>query len=379
MARSTSDGERPDPPSRDRGSVAAYSAINAEAAGVPADTTRSDMLHAIDGRLAELSQLINEHHGAGAESPRDAMLTEAANHLVALRGQVETARSPLQLASLRVAMVGAVQSASTAMTTAAGSSTQLQAARLYDTRMTAAERGMAEISRRDDALFASADGRAEQLGLDIGFFRTQRSLLEAEAEAARRRGDRFGAIVPEGLLAHNTANLWEDIADRSGSPEDRKKAEEGRKLAEEADRRVREAAQAEAERAAAGREFASDADRERWIAHDADQRFHRYQDRVDTLHQAGPQLDERRTKLAARDAVFADELGTAAPASQPEHAEGGLAASLPASVRDAAKEAGRTLAQDTSHAGTDEEPKVPAASPVNIAATRGAPGGSVTL
>ena len=351
----------------------------ADALGHP-DTARTDMLHAIDGQLAELNHMIGAHHTGGAEPTQSALLTEAANNLAVLRGQVETARNSVQLAALRVTMSGAAQGASTAMASAtfSTSSQQQLAAKLYDTRMTAAERGMADISRRDDILFSSAEHRADEMGIDVGFFRNQRSLLEAEANAARKRGDRFGAIVPEGLLAHNTANLLDDIADRTGFPEDRRKAEEGRKLAEEADRKVREAAQAEAERGAASRHFTSEGDRERWIADDAGRRYHQYEDRVDSLHPSGPQHDKRRAKLATRNAAFTDGLDTALVA-QPEQAEGGLAALLPASARDAAREAGRIVSQDTSRAGADDEPKLPAASPVNVAAARSAPGSSVTL
>ena len=342
--------------------------------------TRTDMLHVIDGQIAVLSQLIAAHHAAGAENKHMALLTEAASHLAALRGQVETARSPYQLASLRLSLAGAVQNAGTAMiSVAAGLTAQQQlAARLYDTRMTAAERGMAEISRRDDILFAAADRRAEQLGLDVEFFRDQRRLLEAEAEEARKRGDRLAAIVPEGLLAHNTANMLEDIADQTGQPEDRDKANAARKLAAEADRKVRKAAQAEAARAAGGRHFGSDSERDRWIAGDAGRRVQLYQDRVDAIHPSSPQQDERHSKLATRDAAFADGLDTA-PVGQFEQAESSLAASLPASVRDAATSAARPIAQDTSRAEVDGDHEAIPVTPVKMSAAMSSPGSSVTL
>ena len=335
------------------------------------------MLHAIDGQLAELNRLIGVHHAAGAENKHMAMLTETASHLTALRGQVETARSPYQLAALRLTLAGAVQNAGTAMASVtAGTTAQQQlTARLYDARMTAAERGLAEISRRDDILFAAADSRAEQLGLDVAFFRNQRRLLEAEAEEARKRGDRFGAVVPEGLLAHNTANMLEDIADRTGQPEDWNKAHAARKLAAEADRKVRDAAQAEAARAAGGRHFASDADRERWIADDASRCVQLYQDRIDSLRPFGLQQDERRAKLATRDATFADELNTA-PVRQPERS---LAASFPASARDEAMNAARPIAHSTAQAEVDAGHHAAPVTPARKSPAQSSPGSSVTF
>ena len=339
------------------------------------------MLHAVDGQLAELNQLLGAHHAATAETAQSALLSEAVSTLTALRSQIETAHSPLQLAALRVTMASAVQSASTAVASVNSNATaqQQMAAKLYDTRMTAAERGMAEISRRDDVFFASADARAEQLGLDVGFFRNQRSLLEAEAEAARKRGDRFGAMVPEGLLAHNTANLLNDIADQTGLPEDRRKAEAGRKLAEEADRKVREAAQAEAARAAANRPFGSDAERDRWISNDASQRFQKYQDRVDALHQSGPRQQEGRDKLASRSAALADELRDDAANVQPKPADDRLTAALPAAVREAANEAVHPLARNASAAEANSDHKPAPVTPLVKTAAAKSPGSSVTL
>lgn len=358
MARPTTDADHSDATPRDRHAVSVSSSGSGE---IPAgaDATRIDMLHAIDGQLTELNHLIGAHHAGGAETSQTVLLTEAANNLSILRGQVETARSSVQLAALRVTMTGAVQGASTAMTAATvGTSPQQQmAAKLYDTRMTVAEHGMAEISRRSDGLFAAADARAEQLGLDIGFFRQQRTLLEAEAEAARKRGDRFGALVPQGLLAHNTANMLDEIADSTGLPEDRNKAKEGRKLAEEADRRVREAAQAEAERAAANCPFADDAARQQWIKQDAGQRFQRYQDPVAALPHAASQQQEPQATLALGKDAFSRELNDTEPSVHLQPVAAELTASLPATVRDAAKQAAQTIAPHTASAEADHAPR----------------------
>lgn len=374
---------RTDPAFRDRIHIAASQPfITPVAAQVPADfadATRADMLHAVDGQLAELNQRIGAPHAAGVDGMQAATLTEAASTLTALRGQIETARSPIQLASLRVVMTAAMQNASVAAASSAGISAQQQsAARLYDAQMGAAERGMAEIARRDEALFASADNRASALGLDVGFFRDQRALLETEAEAARKRGDRYGAIVPEGLLAHNTANLWEDVAARSGSPEDRKKAEESRKLVQEADRRVREAAQAEATRAAAGRPFATAADRDRWIAADANQRFEHYQERVETLQQSDPKETERGQLSSLSHAAFAEAASGGTAINAPER-ESSLATSLPLSVRNAAREAVRPIAPSTASAEADDEHPAAPVTPARKPPVKSSPGGSVTF
>lgn len=378
-----------------------------------------------------MARTLEASRTSGTGNTELASLERKVGDLTAIRTQVETARSPSTLSQLKIAVseglryaAELVSSTQNTLTSGPATTNRQIAEASYHARVSASERAMREIMRRDAQGFVEADAFAKAHGIDGSEFADSRSALTLVAADYRKKGDRVGAIVADGLNSRNTADYWQKIADETGNEEAQRKADHYRRLAEQADAESRKAVQAEVEREATdrGMAFRTPEERKAWIEEQTDRRHQERKDEViDAAVATGQMSAERgeqmkgnvasertatRSSLAEqhwsagnRDTASVGAVEVTTPALESAEAVAAaqksmasanrfadardMPAQLPpidSSVQAEARKAAAPIARSTTSASAEPDmPAVPLATPVQVASTTPGKSSSITL
>lgn len=282
---------------------------------------REKLTQQVDQQIAELQRIIDAQR-AGA-MPGDLQLQALEQRLVqlnSLRQDIAATRSATVLTQLTSRVNDAVRGAGDAVQAAASGPTGIQtsAGRIviseaaYHASLTRIERDAAPLVQRTEQFASTAAETARRLGVDTSRFIAQNDALKQEAEQARLRGDRYGAIEANTLRAHNAANHWDAIASQAVDPKERNAAElharEARANADRMEQQRRQALASEIERDA-GRQGLANADaRGEFVQRETQRREGIYQQRLQ-------QLQQRSGSPGHRQGVAAGEGESAGPSA----------------------------------------------------------------
>lgn len=375
-----------------------------------AEAERAALLIRIDQEQAEITRAISAIRTMAptANDPYLQALEMKASSLSAMRQQVESAGSLVELTQLRTQVAEAVRAAGENVQTVQGTTGVVNAAfttrqlaeATFHARMLSVENTVNGLLRQDAQSFGQTAEMARRFGIDISPYHAERDALLREAEQKEKQGDRYGAITAKTLSVWNTYHTSQEVADAIDGeryPAEKaaaqRRADEDRARAERAEAEQRKAAEARAANMAEGKTFpGGPEERDAWIKAKVDGDMEAYEERrasmrkpkslseeqarsFDASISAMRRVAEAATSIDSSTTLSVDASAGSYVATRREEEELALrenpsapyqhdAAKLPKAVQEQATQAAGPVAQDTANAQTkDGETKLPSSTP----------------
>lgn len=195
-----------------------------------AEAGRAELLRQIETSAGELESQLAALRYAGSSNHEFLDQGEARLHqLNALRSQLIGGAQGSVLAALRTAISSAVTDthaytadARVMIAQSAGMSQALSVAD-YQRATADIDRRVAQSYVQESINVAYAHDVAARHGIDISSFAHERTALDAERDAARRKGDKLGERRADALIAHNTLNTLTSETDSITDPAERQR------------------------------------------------------------------------------------------------------------------------------------------------------------
>ncbi len=283
-----------------------------------------DMTREIDGRLAEIEQVLDglTRQGILASDPRLAGLATGADSLRALRDRIENGGADTSPALLRAQLAEAIRltegltqgGAAGAVTSGDGRMIRVVAEAEYRASMTRIERDMDLLMQSSETAFRDTLREAAAYGIDTEGHEAASDYLRERAERRRQQGDRIGAVTDEYLALSVEADLAADLAEETGQPEHVAAAEEAEQRKQQGRLLVEQAITAQARREAAERGLVG-AEADAFVGQTVERQM-AYVDQQETELRGA--LDRN---LPAHEIIYAIETGADIPLTAPHAAE----------------------------------------------------------